>query len=88
MTIATTGTTTLDRLPIGSQARVTGIDDKTGNADRLMEMGLLVGRPVEVARVAPFGDPIQIKVMGYHLSLRSTVARGIAVEIENASTTS
>lgn len=37
---------------------------------RLLEMGLLVGTPVELVRFAPLGDPVEIKLRGYHLSLR------------------
>ena len=47
---------------------------------RLMEMGLTRGSTFEVVRFAPMGDPIEIRVRGYHLSLRKSEAAGIAVE--------
>lgn len=46
---------------------------------RLMEMGLLVGTPVELVRFAPLGDPVEIKVRGYHLTLRRSEAELIRV---------
>lgn len=45
-----------------------------------MEMGLVRGTPVEVIRFAPMGDPVDIKVRGYHLSLRLAEAELIEVE--------
>lgn len=47
-----------------------------------MEMGLLVGTPVELVRFAPMGDPIEIKVRGYHLSLRRHEAEKIHVTVK------
>ncbi len=47
---------------------------------RLMEMGLLVGTPVELVRFAPLGDPVEIKVRGYHLTLRRSEAERILVK--------
>jgi len=47
---------------------------------RLLEMGLLVGTPVELVRFAPLGDPLEIKVRGYHLTLRKHEAELIWVE--------
>jgi ferrous iron transport protein A len=44
-----------------------------------MEMGLLVGTAVELVRFAPLGDPVEIKVRGYHLSLRKHEADRILV---------
>jgi ferrous iron transport protein A len=37
---------------------------------RMLEMGLLVGTPLEVIRFAPLGDPVEIRIRGYNLSLR------------------
>jgi len=47
---------------------------------RLMDMGVLVGEKVKVVKVAPLGDPIEITVKHYQLSLRKKEARGIALE--------
>ena len=46
---------------------------------RLLEMGLLVGTTVELVRFAPMGDPVEIKVRGYHLTLRKHEAEQIMV---------
>ncbi len=48
---------------------------------RLMDMGLLVGEEVTVEKVAPLGDPIEVRIKSYSLSLRKQEANGIAVEV-------
>ncbi len=47
---------------------------------RLMDMGILVGEEVRVEKVAPLGDPIEVTIKNYSLSLRKKEAEGIAVE--------
>jgi ferrous iron transport protein A len=47
---------------------------------RLMDMGILAGEAVTLHKIAPLGDPIEIIVKGYRLSLRKQEAEGIAVE--------
>lgn len=47
---------------------------------RLMDMGVLPGTPVRVEKVAPLGDPIEVRIKSYHLSLRKSEADEIAVE--------
>jgi ferrous iron transport protein A len=46
---------------------------------RLREMGLLTGTPVTLVRTAPLGDPLEIKIRGYHLTLRKSEADHILV---------
>ena len=48
---------------------------------RITEMGLTTGTVIEVERVAPLGDPVEMKVKGYHLSLRKDEASKIEVEM-------
>lgn len=48
---------------------------------RLMDMGVLVGEEVKVEKVAPLGDPIEVTIKNYQLSLRKKEAEGIAVEV-------
>jgi len=48
---------------------------------RLLDMGIIKGTAIEVTKVAPLGDPIDIKVKGYHLSLRKEEAAQISVEV-------
>ncbi len=49
---------------------------------RLMDMGVLVGEEVKVLKVAPLGDPIEIVIKNYNLSLRKKEAEGILVEVK------
>ena len=70
----------LSELALGASARVKSFP-KVGTAFlRLREMGLLPGTSVTFVRSAPMGDPIEIKVRGYHLSLRREEADQITVE--------
>lgn len=60
----------LTSLAVGSVGAVAEIRIPPEHRGRILEMGLLVGTPVELVRFAPMGDPIEIKVRGYHLTLR------------------
>jgi ferrous iron transport protein A len=70
----------LTSVNVGAQATVVEIKVPPGSRARLMEMGLLVGTPVELVRFAPLGDPVEIKVRGYHLTLRKSEAEQILVQ--------
>ena len=70
----------LDRLPTGVRARVVAVAGDVALRRRLLEMGLCTATEVEVIRRAPFGDPIELRLRGYHLSLRAEQARLITVE--------
>ena len=69
----------LSALKIGEKARVLGFELPPEHRQRLLEMGLTVGAECEVVRFAPMGDPIDIKVRGYHLSLRKKEASGVRI---------
>ncbi len=72
---------TLAQLTVGASAVLRSFP-KTGPAFiRLREMGLLPGTRVTLVRVAPLGDPIEIKVRGYNLTLRKSEAEHILLEI-------
>ena len=71
----------LSQLPIGQEAVVASIDTSSTAAVRLLEMGMTPGCLVKMIGSAPFGDPLEVEVRGYHLSLRKTEAD--LVEIEN-----
>lgn len=73
------GWVALTALGVGGKGTVTAIRVPASDKPRLMEMGLLVGTPVEVVRFAPLGDPIEIKLRGYHLTLRRHEAEQILV---------
>ena len=72
---------TLDKLPIGTVATVTDVAGDAQLQQRILEMGVLPGSQVQVIRYAPLGDPIEIKVMGYSLSLRKAEAKHVSVEV-------
>ncbi len=69
---------TLDALEPGARATVTGY---AGDLPaRLLEMGLVPGTSVEVVRLAPLGDPMELKVRGFLLSVRKDEAAAVVVE--------
>lgn len=69
----------LTTVALGQKATVAEIKLPPESRPRLMEMGLIVGTPVEVVRFAPLGDPVEIKVRGYNLTLRKHEAEQIFV---------
>jgi ferrous iron transport protein A len=71
-------------VPLGHHAEITSIDCERPLSRRLMEMGLLPGTRVRVVRLAPLGDPIELRVRNYSLSVRRTEASKIAVRPEDA----
>jgi ferrous iron transport protein A len=72
---------TLADLAIGVAAKIAHVDDSSDVVRRLMEMGLVRGAPVLVRKVAPLGDPMELSVRGYLLSIRKSEARYFGVEI-------
>jgi ferrous iron transport protein A len=69
----------LDRAPRGVPLKVAKIKGRGAAQARIMEMGLTPGCEITVTRVAPLGDPIEIKVRGYRLSLRKADVESIEV---------
>ena len=76
------GLHTLDQLPIGATGVVHRVDCDRPVARRLMEMGLLPGTRIETVRRAPLGDPLEIRLRGYLLSLRLADAAQIRLAPE------
>ncbi|GAB4368849.1 MAG: ferrous iron transport protein A [Acidobacteriota bacterium] len=72
--------TTLDCLSPTQSARVLGVRGADGLTQRLLEMGLIEGTNVEVVRLAPLGDPMELRLHGYHLSVRKSEAARVEVE--------
>lgn len=70
---------TLTNLPIGSSAKVLAVHGNNAITRRLMEMGVVPGVVVRVVKSAPFGDPLEISVRGYHLAMRKSEADAIEV---------
>ncbi len=69
----------LTDLAVSQMATVAEIRLAPDHRARLLEMGLLVGTTVQLVRFAPLGDPLEIKVRGYHLTLRRHEAQQILV---------
>lgn len=74
---------TLNQLGIGQKATITAIVGEGPLMQRLMALGVLEGSTVSVTRKALGGDPIEIEVMGYSLSLRLEEASRVEVALEN-----
>jgi DtxR family Mn-dependent transcriptional regulator len=70
----------LNDLKPGQKGKVLKVSAKGEISKRIVEMGITSGAVVEVEHVAPLGDPIDIKVKGYHLSLRKEESEGIEIE--------
>ena len=70
----------LTNLEIGSVGKVKNVLGDNRISKRLMEMGIVPGVSVKVIKTAPFGDPIEIKVRGYHLAMRRSEAEAIEIQ--------
>lgn len=72
----------LGNLKPGQQGKILRLDSSIGPIRRrLMDMGVLPGEIVKVEKIAPMGDPIEITVKSYNLSLRKSEAQGIEIEV-------
>ena len=69
----------LCQLKIGESGIVVKFGAEDDNVRRLKEMGLHSGVCVRMVKYAPFGDPLEIKIYGFHLSLRRSIAEKIFV---------
>ena len=65
----------------GNRARITNIDITGPLKRRLMDMGVLVGEEITLVKVAPLGDPVEVDIKNYRLSLRKSEAQSIGVEV-------
>ena len=71
---------TLKEVQIGQTVRIVKLHGEGAVKRRIMDMGLTKGVEVYVRKVAPLGDPIEVTVRGYELSLRKADAEMIEVE--------
>ena len=71
--------TTLDTLKIGDEAEIVKINVSGELRKRLLSMGISKGVKIIVNRLAPLGDPMEIKLNGFYLSLRKSEAQGIEI---------
>ena len=72
---------TLSELEPKEKGRIVKVGGRRGIRRRLLDMGVVAGAEVQVQRVAPLGDPVEIRVKGYDLALRKEEARSIQVEL-------
>ena len=70
----------LKQVPVGEKAKVVKIHGEGAVKRRIMDMGITKGVEIYVRKVAPLGDPIEVPVRGYELSLRKADAENIEVE--------
>ena len=72
--------TTLKEVPCGQTVKVTKLNGEGPVKRRIMDMGITKGVEIYVRKVAPLGDPVEVTVRGYELSLRKADAEMICVE--------
>jgi ferrous iron transport protein A len=72
--------TALHEVPIGSRARVIDVAGADEISLRLMEMGITPGADIRVIGAAPLGDPLELEVRGYRLSVRKSEAARIEIK--------
>ncbi len=73
--------TSLNNLQVGQRARVQAVVGSDPVVQRLLEMGLLEGEEIEVIGFAPLGDPMEIRMRDFRLSLRRKEAAGVTVVV-------
>lgn len=71
---------TLKQAKIGETVRVVKLHGEGALKRRIMDMGITKGVDVYIRKVAPLGDPVEVTVRGYELSIRKTEAESIEVE--------
>lgn len=70
---------TLNDVEVGQSCTVVKLNDEGEIRRRIMDMGITKGARISVRKIAPLGDPIDVTVRGYHLSLRRSDAANIEV---------
>ena len=71
---------TLKEVKCGETVTVAKLGGEGALKRRIMDMGITKGTPVDVRKVAPLGDPVEITIRGYELSIRRNEAENILVE--------
>ena len=71
---------TLDKVAVGDTVKIARLNGAGPVKRRIMDMGLTRGTEVTVRKIAPLGDPIELTVRGYELSIRKDEAAAIEVE--------
>ena len=70
----------LDKCPVGKEYRITAVNGEGALRRRLLDMGITPRTVVMIRKVAPMGDPIEIHLRGYELTIRIDDAKKIEVE--------
>ena len=70
----------LRNTPVGATVTVRKIEGEGATRRRIMDMGITKGTPIYVRKVAPLGDPVEVTVRGYELSIRKGDAESIEVQ--------
>lgn len=73
---------TLNDVPVGKTVKVVKLLGEGPLKRRIMDMGILKGTEITVIKIAPIGDPIEVNLRGYELSIRKSEAANIEVEGE------
>ncbi len=73
---------TLDKLPIGQSAVITAVGGEGALRCRLLDMGLIPRTRVTLQKVAPMGDPLELHLRGYSLTIRLEDAGKIEIQME------
>lgn len=71
---------TLNELNVGSEAVIDTVGGEGALRCRLLDMGLIPGTKVKLVKVAPMGDPLEIQIRGYELTLRVDDAKKISMK--------
>ena len=73
--------TPLSELAVSQSGVVLGFKYENNMTDRLMQLGIIEGVEIKVIRVAPSGDPIELDIAGYALSMRKTDAEIVIIQL-------
>ncbi len=71
----------LSSLKLGQRGTISRVEGSGQIHRRLLDMGVVPRTEIEVERVAPLGDPIEVRIKGYHLSLRREEAANVYIEV-------
>ena len=71
---------TLNDIPVGGTTKVVRLHGEGAVKRRIMDMGITKGAEISIRKIAPLGDPIELTVRGYELSIRKDEAAKVEVE--------
>lgn len=71
----------LDKLEINKEGKIVNVNLEKQSKFRLLDMGIIPNTKVKIVKKAPLGDPIQIYLRGYNITIRKEIARNILVEV-------